>query len=234
MQGGGVMRKLLVIAFVFVLVLGIGGKAWALSYSGTITGTGDDGLFGTDGWDDATLSWAVDDTSHEEYWTYNYTFDVNAKSISHFIFEVSENFTAVNINQDFTTSGWQLDTYSSTAQGQSNPGIPEPLYGIKWDTLALPGEDVRTFSVTLVSDREPMWGDFYAKDGKVDQGQLEVYAYNTGFLDTTSDPIDHGNAGGWVLVPDTASIPEPATLLLLGSGFLGLALLSRKRSRTKS
>jgi len=30
------------------------------------------------------------------------------------------------------------------------------------------------------------------------------------------------------------SVPEPATLLLLGSGFLGLALLSRKRARTRA
>ena len=88
-----------------------------------------------------------------------------------------------------------------------------------------------------------MWGDFYAVDGKNDP---IPYAYNTGFGFDTSALIADGNAfdstngRAWLLVPDTESgggggggdpIPEPSTVILLGSGLLGLLYAGRSRSR---
>ena len=223
------MRRLLVIAFILVLGLGIGGKVWALSYSGDIIGPAT--LTGTDGWSDAELTWTVDnETDPDGYWTYSYTFTVDEKDISHFIFEVSLDFTSENIKPG-TTAGYALNTYSETGPGKSNPGLDPGFYGIKWDA---PDGEVLSFSATIVSDKAPMWGDFYAKDGKFDHGQFDVYAYNLELGNPTTAAIDDGNAGGWVLVPDTLSVPEPSTLLLLGSGLLGLALLGRRRSKSKS
>jgi hypothetical protein len=223
-------KRIFLFVSIFVLVFGLGTGAWAISYTGSITES--DGLFGTDGWSNALLNWAVDDVTNTGSWTYDYTFTVVRKGISHVITEVSDNFTADNI-MDGTTAGWELQTYNG--QGGSNPGIPGELYGLKWGTPETDNGDVLTYSWTIVTDRAPMWGDFYAKDGTDVQGTIDVYAYNTGFGIDTAAGVGNGNAYeestgyGWVLVPDTTTqVPEPITLLLLGLGLVGLAGI-RKR-----
>lgn len=209
------MKKLLIAILFSVLVAG---NSWA-TYTGSITGG--DGLFGTDGWSTAVLDWEV--SSDNDIWTYNYTFTVADKAISHLLFEVSDTFTADNILAG-TTEGYQLDVYDSS---NGNPGMPGSITGLKWDVSG----DFLSESITIVTDRPPMWGDFYAKDGK-DSGDW-VFAYNTELGTDTFAPIGDGNAGGWALVPDTGSapVPEPGTMLLLGAGLIGLAGVSRKKVR---
>jgi len=221
------MKKIFTICLYVMSLLSIATGALALPYTGFLES--DLTLYATDGWatgtttpSNAKLSWIVDDTTNSGYWTYNYTFTVAQKGISHVIIEVSENFTIENIIQG-TTPGGELSNYSQ-AQGNSNPGMPGAgVYGIKWDTSGGP----LTFLWTIVTDRAPMWGDFYAKDGK--DNQIDVYAYNINFGQSTNASIGDGNASGWALVPDTTAVPEPATMLLLGSGLLGLAGFARKR-----
>jgi hypothetical protein len=161
----------------------------------------------------------VDRGRHDEpgFWTYTYEFQDNdptqPKDLSHLIIEVSASFTASDIQADTP----DVSSDSSKTFGPSdpsNPSIPGDIYGVKWNADG--GTD---FTATLVTARAPVWGDFYVKDGKTDQ--VDNAAWNTGFLNV--DPLDlpaNGSIDNHALVPDTDTtpVPEPGTLLLVGTG----------------
>jgi len=173
-KGGVEMKKLF---FCLILVVGLVGNAWATLF-GSISGPSN-GLYGTDGWSDAILEWEVSFDDAEKYWVYEYRFYVKQKDISHVIFEVSTDFRVYDILSG-TTPAWQLNTYGS---GNSNPGLPGEIYGLKWEF-----DDTTSAHVKIVTNRAPMWGDFYAKDGK-DSG-VDVYAYNAMFGKSTDVPYN--------------------------------------------
>jgi hypothetical protein len=225
---------LLVAASPATMASGMDWVEWASSDATTLTGSSP--------WDgsDTTISYTVsyDLTANDGtgLWKYEYTFEVPHKDISHFILEVTsgdEAFGEENIF-DGTTGSYSLDTFGSK-QGNSNPGIPEDMYGLKWDMGSL------YLDLVIISDRAPEWGDFYAKSGKHD-GHF-VYAYNTGFISPDNDPqIDYaqvrmGNLiSDHILVPDSyigippaAIVPVPAAVWLFGSGLLGLVSVARRK-----
>ena len=189
-------------------------------WTGTRYGDNPSQVIGNGVWNDPggfSISWVITQNPDMTY-HYSYTFNAPVGAVSHWIMEVSSNFTEENIWNIVGTIDGGLDTYGIS---QGNPGIPGNIFGIKW------GSDQ---SISFDSDRAPMWGDFYAKDGMAG-GQGQNYAYNTGFGTDPTSPTQSFDA--WIPVPDTqtTTVPEPTTLALFGVGLAGLLGLRRKSNR---
>lgn len=215
-----ITSKPVCLIFGATLLLSAGGLR-ADYYTGTLSYG--DGLYATQSWAKpaTSISWIVTNEDPDAPagfgWKYTYILSVPKKDISHFIVETSngENpFTVDSLTDVVGTDAYEVKLFSP---GTSNPSMPGDLYGVKFDDLS--DTDV---TVSFYSDRAPVWGDLYAKDGK-DKGQ-DVLMYNTGF--TAEDPVDppsSGSLAGHLLRPDSSNaVPEPSLLLLLALGGLGL------------
>jgi len=243
-----------------------------LTYGGAL---GEAGMTGTGGWPSSgmTLSWNItnwveQEPDHDYTWLYTYTFTVprvasgNLKEVSHFIVETSANVevppdiwefqvgAAADAGTDIawvSSSDWAYGDWTN-ADGKSNPGLPSALHGVKFDGPSAPDEATTSYIAvySFKANRMPVWGDFYAKDGR--SGEPFAYLYNVGFLETDPDPSTpqglpvSGNQDppfgkGKILRPDGGGTsgeeitPElsPGVLLLLGALPLGIAWRRRKR-----
>lgn len=218
------MKKILLLVSVLLLWVGQG---WALTYEyeGTLS-SANGGLSATQSWNNySEFSWEIDyNILNSGSWTYNYSWKTNEKDLSHIIVQVSDTFSSSNIMTG-TTSPYELKAYTATEQGASNPELPEPIFGLKFT----PQGDTTSYIFSIVTDRAPMWGNVYAKDGK--DGGYPAIAFNSGFTQTSpifnpftgitllSEPTFYPNSVqygpvftsktgvsyGWALVPDTVS-----------------------------
>lgn len=213
-----------------------------------------DGLYvGPNGlqWETYTVTiewWVTDgDPSYPGYpWKYTYRFRHNGTqaAISHIIIEASEGIALSDIaglstNVEITSIGLQTVL-------AGNPNMPEDIIGIRFRPKT-PGTMDLTW--TFFSNREPVWGDFYARCGGMMGGINYAINYNRdvggvelGFLDPNNNdtirddpdpsaPPANGSFQYHILRPNSyaqAVIPEPTTVVLLG---LGLVAVARRRVR---
>ena len=229
----------------------------SITYSGSLQYTPPAPAGTTDGinvlgpsgqWDNytVTFSWTVtnSDTSYPSYpWKYTYRMQLSGTQYgySHIIIESSDDMTSSDI---FGLTGAVLDSVKlQTVQG-GNPDMPEDVYGIRFNP---PTSGITDLTWSFYSNREPVWGDFYARCGGFQGGINQAYNYNmdefgvaSGFLDPDGDntnlddidptsPASNNSVNFHILRPDTVVIPAPGAVFLvsIGAGLAGW--LKRRR-----
>lgn len=233
------MKKLLLIA---ACVVGMGmsqvGRADSI-YTGSLAGSSE--LYGAGEWQPTetmpTISWQVSQigvtAEGNALWKYAYTWMVMEREISHVIIEVTKDSTwetsDFTILWDETTDGVTYGGYGyfGPSEGNSNPGIPEALYGIKFEV-----DNLLTATFAFTTDHAPVWGDFYSKDGNA---LPSTYAYNLGFTGNDTDPSSppaDGSVDKHILRPNgPVHVPDGGlTALMLGLGVLGVGYMARRKS----
>jgi hypothetical protein len=199
-------------------------------YSTDSRNSGDGGGIDATGWGDGgfQLSWNI--THNEEEGTYSYQYTITGldggdltNEVAYWISELTPNVDWTGVFDDLS---YPVEVGNfSPEQGNSNPGLPGELFGIKFED--------GTLEVSFVTPYAPEWGDFYARGGAYGEGtgrdREYAYAYNTGFGDMPDEnTTDFTN---WIAIDGWHPVPEPSTLILLLSsmGFLAGAAGFRKK-----
>jgi len=215
---------ILLTALAFCALPAVAGPTWVADAQLSVTLTTDDGLVANGIWAEKGVSITSTVTrgtlDGSAYWHYYYNLSINGNqgAISHMILQVTSGANALSADEIESVSyDFQTDDPTWYYQGNSNPGMPGSIFGLKFD---LGANEWMEFTLEFYSKRNPMLGDFYSKDG-VAGGDGWNYVYNEGF----------GNEiGAKIYVPNGSVIPAPGALLLgtIGTGIVGW--LRRRRT----
>jgi hypothetical protein len=173
-----------------------------------------------------SVSWVITNPVAST-WNYSYTFSGTAttggQGLSHFILDTSD--TCINVTAGtladpncITSPTWTISPAKYIAS-PSNPNFPAGanIIGVKFNVIGGPALPV---TITFVSDRAPVYGDFYLKVAN------STSAYNNGLgIEGTSTL-----SSDFIAMPGELT-PEPGTALLMlaGAALVGIGRLLRFR-----
>lgn len=203
---------------------------WGSSAVLELTGSRDSGGNGITGLQDwaaggFSIAWEITELAPST-WRYEYTVDVTqgedkVKDVSHFILELTSDLTAQDI---FDGTSAPLEGPQMYGQSSGNPLMPNSFYGVKFD---FGGSQV---SYTIETNRAPVYGNMYAKDGKTKGNDVVAWNDALAFADYETNEIL--TIEDFIVRPDgdglTTAVPVPGAVWLLGAGLTGLFGL-RKR-----
>ncbi len=180
-----------------------------------------------------SIKWEIEKVSGGYEYEYKLSgYSGQRTNISHFILEFSQTclggekdnlLSDANCLKDPEKNEHDVNVaygaWTATSNGNSNPGLPGTLYGVKFTTGGAAPE-----TYTFFSDRAPVWGDFYVRGGQDNR------VYNNGITDHTS-----ANTNWFIARPDTtvSQTPEPASMALFGAG-IGLIAIGRRFVRKQT
>lgn len=205
-------------------LLFLGGSAFAIPFdpvdlTGFRTSLPGGGIAATQDWDDGgfSLSWTI--SKSLDVWNYSYEIQAR-KGISHTLLETSAEFDFARDLNDFMGGTWEAPPPGDWTDQQGNPDLPvATFHGFKAEPNA--GSEL-DWSFSFESPRAPTWGSFYTKDGET--SGINVTAWNNGLENPSEDKQDY------VATPDTETVPEAGTLMLMSLGSLA-AYACRKRRK---
>ena len=118
--------------------------------NGSVTGNSD----WADGYDGFRIGWNI--VVDQNTGVFTYTYDVSDKNgggldknLSHLIIQVSDNFMSSDLLS--TNVNAQLGTYTASGNGDSNPGMPSGIYGLKFEPFSGAGP----YSIVISTLRAP-------------------------------------------------------------------------------
>jgi hypothetical protein len=173
------------------------------------------GIVSTGNWlgTGGTISWVITPLPGSLF-GYTYTFtNFQRPGISHFILDLTDDCVGVLADPGCVTGFTGPTEFRGFGPEPGNPGFPtgSSIVGVKFD--------VGLNSYSFVSNRSPVWGDFYIKGGS------NSAAYNSGLTNHAS-----ADTQDFIARPNgVAAIPEPASLALMGGGLTALGLLARRK-----